>query len=113
MFGNIDGQDLRRILKQETVFRTEDLTVFMTHIGGYPGRYAPGIASKLLSSGCGLFVSGHSHILKVMYDKELHLLHINPGAAGRQGFQKVRTMVRFEINGAKVENLEIMEMKLT
>ncbi len=82
----------------------------MTHIGGYPGRYAPGIAKCLLTGQVDLFISGHSHILKVLYDKNLQLLHINPGAAGREGFQTVRTMVKFEIIGKKFENLQVMEI---
>lgn len=113
VYGNIDGQDLRRILSKSISFRIEEVNVFMTHIGGYPGRYAPGIASTLLKNETGLFVCGHSHILKVMYDKQLNLLHINPGAAGREGFQQVRTMVKVEISGNKFENLQVMEMKLT
>lgn len=84
----------------------------MTHIGGYPGKYAPGIIQKLRAEHTTLFISGHSHILKVMYDPTLGLLHINPGAAGRQGFHKVRTLIRFVINGEKIKDLEIKEIPL-
>lgn len=101
------------MLSSELCFEAAGLTVFMTHIGGYPGRYAPGIAHKLLLNRAGLFISGHSHILKVLYDRQLNLLHINPGAAGRQGFQTVRTLVKFDINAGKVENLEVLEIKLS
>lgn len=113
VFGNIDGQNLRKLLPQELIFKIEEVNVFITHIGGYPTRYAPGIAAKLLKTETNLFISGHSHILKVMYDKQLQLLHINPGAAGRQGFQQVRTMVKFNIDGKKIEDLQVMEMKFT
>lgn len=84
----------------------------MTHIGGYPGKYAPGIIQKLRAEHTTLFISGHSHILKVMYDPTLSLLHINPGAAGRQGFHKVRTLIRFVIDGEKIKDLEIKEIPL-
>jgi predicted phosphodiesterase len=93
-------------------FEIENVRVLMTHIGGYPGKYAPGIIQKLRTEHTTLFISGHSHILKVMYDPTLGLLHINPGAAGRQGFHKVRTLIRFVIDGEKIKDLEIKEIPL-
>lgn len=93
-------------------FEVENVRVLLTHIGGYPGKYAPGIITKLRNHQTTLFVSGHSHILKVMYDRHLNLLHINPGAAGRQGFHKVRTLVRFTIDQDKIKDLEIKEIPL-
>lgn len=98
------------MLPQTLVFNVEGVNVLLTHIGGYPGRYAPGIINKLRSENIGLFISGHSHILKVMNDKVLNLLHINPGAAGIYGFHKVRTLIRFTIDNGKFSNLEIMEL---
>lgn len=83
----------------------------MTHIGGYPGRYAPEIRPRLYAFRPGLFISGHSHILKVMFDKRLGCLHINPGAAGLSGFQRVRTLVRFTIDGPAIKDLEVVEMR--
>jgi len=83
----------------------------MTHTGGYPGNYAPGIANMLKNHSPALFISGHSHILKVMYDKKLGLLHINPGAAGRSGFHKTITMMRLFISGPVMKDLEIIEFK--
>lgn len=84
----------------------------MTHIGGYPGKYTPGIIQKLRKEKPALFISGHSHILKVMYDKKLNLLHINPGAAGKQGFHQVRTLVRFIVEKDKIRDLEVKEIPL-
>jgi len=84
----------------------------MTHIGGYPGKYAPGITTRLIATKPQLFISGHSHILKVKYDPDFKLLHINPGAAGREGFHKVRTLVRFCIDQKDIKNLEVMEIPL-
>lgn len=110
VYGNIDGHPLRVMLPQTLVFNVEGVNVLLTHIGGYPGRYAPGIINKLRSENIGLFISGHSHILKVMNDKTLNLLHINPGAAGIYGFHKVRTLIRFTIDNGKFSNLEIMEL---
>ena len=110
VYGNIDGHPLRVMLPQTLVFNVEGVNVLLTHIGGYPGRYAPGIINKLRSENISLFISGHSHVLKVMNDKTLNLLHINPGAAGIYGFHKVRTLIRFTIDNGKFSNLEIMEL---
>ena len=110
--GNIDGYPLRSMLPTELIFSVEGVNVFMTHIGGYPGKYAPGIAAKLRSNHTKLFISGHSHILKVINDPALGLLHINPGAAGLQGWQLKRTLMRFKIENSTISDLEIMELKL-
>ena len=91
-------------------FRCEEVEVVMTHIGGYPGHYSPTIYKKLVANPPQLFISGHSHILKVMYDKQLGCLHINPGAAGIQGFQTVRTLVRFTVDGKEIKDLEVVEL---
>lgn len=107
--GNIDGGILRRIYPGLALFECEGVKVLMTHIGGYPGRYDAGIRPLLQRERPGLFVCGHSHILKVMYDKKLQCLHINPGAAGRYGFHQVRTAVRFEITEGRIHDLELVE----
>lgn len=98
------------MLPQILIFSVEGVNVLLTHIGGYPGKYAPGIINKLRSENIKLFISGHSHILKVMNDKTLGLLHINPGAAGLYGFHKVRTLIRFTIDNGNFSDLEVMEM---
>jgi uncharacterized protein len=88
----------------------EAVKVFMTHIGGYPGRYAPGIKDQLISGQAGLFICGHSHILKVIYDDKLRCLHMNPGAAGKQGWHKTRTIIRFAIDGPDMKDCEVIEL---
>ena len=110
VYGNIDGQELRRLFPQTLRFTVDGAEVVMKHIGGYPGRYDPSVAGSLLARPPKLFVSGHSHILKVKYDKTLGLLHINPGAAGRQGFHTVRTLVRFCIDQGQFSDLEVIEL---
>jgi len=110
VYGNVDGQDLRLLYPEVLRFGCEGMDVLMKHIGGYPGHYDRSIAAKLYAHPPQLFVSGHSHILKVQYDKQLGLLHINPGAAGLSGFHQVRTLVRFEIDGGRVANLEVIEL---
>lgn len=110
VYGNIDGADVRRVFPLHQRFRCEGLNVWMTHIGGYPGRYNPQLRDQIQASPPDLFICGHSHILKVMPDKKLNLLHINPGACGIHGFHKVRTMVRFSIHNAKVSDLEVVEL---
>ena len=110
VYGNIDGQELRRLFPQTLRFTVDGAEVVMKHIGGYPGRYDPSIAGSLLARPPRLFISGHSHILKVKYDKTLGLLHINPGAAGRQGFHTVRTLVRFCIDQGQFSDLEVIEL---
>lgn len=110
VYGNIDGQPVRILYPRVARFEVENVRVLMTHIGGYPGRYEPDIRRELIDYRPRLFVAGHSHILKVMYDKKLDCLHINPGAAGKSGFHKVRTLVRFVIDADAVKDLEVIEL---
>lgn len=110
VYGNIDGQELRLSFSKELSFTVEGVRVFMTHIGGYPGRYNPDIRKRLYDVRPQLFIAGHSHILKVMYDDALRCLYINPGAAGLSGFHLVRTLVRFTIDGNRVKDLEVIEL---
>lgn len=107
--GNIDDHIVRLQYPEDLFFQVEDLHVFMTHIGGYPGHYLPEIKYLLQEKKPDLYVCGHSHILKVMYDQQLHLLHINPGAAGNSGFQKVTTMIRLVVDGKTPRDMEIFE----
>lgn len=109
VYGNIDDWEIRADYPQFQIFNVEDMKVIMTHIGGYPNAYAHNIRQLLLDEKPGIFISGHSHILKVVRDQNLDLLHLNPGAAGLKGFHKKITMMRFQINGKKAENLEIYE----
>jgi putative phosphoesterase len=111
VYGNIDGIEFRNAIPESLNFYCEKVKVFITHIGGYPKKYAKGIKTVLLEIKPQLFIAGHSHILKVMYDKELELLYINPGAAGKSGFHKIRTAVRFVIDQDKIKDLEILELK--
>ncbi|MBP5317999.1 MAG: metallophosphoesterase family protein [Paludibacteraceae bacterium] len=112
VYGNADGYDVRNLTHSSLLFDVEKVRVYLTHIGGYPGKYAPGVQRCLFENQVKLFVCGHSHILKVMNDPALNLLHINPGAAGRQGFQLVRTLVRFQIDGERITNFEMLEIPL-
>ena len=111
VFGNIDNHELRLSFPEELLFKCEDLNIYMTHIGGRPGRYAKGISEKIKSIKPKIFICGHSHILKIQYDKVNQLLFINPGAIGKHGFHKVRTMVRFEIDKSDIKNMEVIEVK--
>ncbi|HIG89972.1 MAG: metallophosphoesterase family protein [Flavobacteriaceae bacterium] len=111
VYGNIDDQKIRIEFPLHNRFMCEKVDVWITHIGGYPKRYNPKILEELKSNPPDLFICGHSHILKVINDKKLGLLHINPGAIGKYGLHSVRTMVQFEINGKKIENLSIIEFK--
>ena len=111
VYGNIDNAEARLEFPEHFKFRCEGVKVWITHIGGYPGRYAPAVRDQIKIHTPDLFICGHSHILKVINDKKLNLLHMNPGAAGTHGFHKVRTMLRFEINGEKIQNLEVIEFK--
>ncbi len=111
VYGNIDGFELRNELAESLLFDCENVKVFITHIGGYPKKYAKGIKAILRELKPQLFIAGHSHILKVMYDKELELLYMNPGAAGKSGFHKVRTALRFTVENDKIKDLEILELK--
>lgn len=110
VYGNIDGQDLRHLYPQVNRFTLEETDVLIKHIGGYPGKYDPSIRGTLLVHPPQLFISGHSHILKVKYDRTLNLLHINPGAAGIYGFHKTRTLVRFSIGQGTFSDLEVIEL---
>ncbi len=110
VYGNIDGQELRSRFPKVARFRAEDVEVMMTHIGGYPGHYNPEIRRELYLSHPDLFIAGHSHILKIMFDKNLNSLYMNPGAAGISGFHKVRTLLRFTIDGKTFKDLEVIEL---
>lgn len=110
VYGNIDGQEIRKLFPQINRFTVEGAEILMKHIGGYPGNYDPSIRGSLLVHPPKLFISGHSHILKVKYDKTLGMLHINPGAAGKSGFHKVRTLVRFAIEEGTFKDLEVIEL---
>ena len=108
--GNIDGGELRRLYPTTLRFKCEEADVVMKHIGGYPGRYDRSIAGTLFVRPPHLFISGHSHILKVIYDQTLKCLHINPGAAGKQGWHQKRTLVRFVVDGKEFRDLEVIEL---
>lgn len=110
VYGNIDNAEIRKEYSRDQRFMCEDVDVLITHIGGYPGKYSPAIKEEVLANPPKLFISGHSHILKVMNDKKLGLLHMNPGAAGISGFYKVRTMLRFKIDGKNIADLEVIEL---
>lgn len=110
VYGNIDGQSLRMQFPKVNRFAIEEINVLMTHIGGYPGRYNPEIRKELYEMRPNLFICGHSHILKVMFDKDLNCLCINPGASGKSGFHQVRTLIRFQIDGTQIKELEVIEL---
>ena len=110
VFGNIDGAEVRKEFPLNQRFVCEEVDVWITHIGGYPGRYSPALKEEIKQNPPKLFISGHSHILKVMNDKNLNLLHMNPGAAGKQGFHQMRTMLRFKIDGKEIKDLEVIEL---
>lgn len=111
VWGNIDGGMARRVYDEFAYFRCEEVSVLMTHIGGYPRRYAPRALQKIQSAHPKLFIAGHSHILKVQYDPVYDLLAVNPGAAGLYGFHKVRTAIRLTIDGAAMRDMEVWELK--
>lgn len=110
VYGNIDGYDVRSVYPQKLQWRCEGVQVYMTHIGGYPSRYAPGIRQELAGLGARLFICGHSHILKVMFDDQLQCLHMNPGAAGNHGWHTVKTLLRFSIDGNNIRDCEVVEL---
>ena len=110
VYGNIDNDKARMEFPLNNRFLCEDVDVWITHIGGYPGKYNQSIRTEIQNNPPKLFICGHSHILKVQFDKKLNLLHMNPGACGIYGFHQVRTMLRFEIDGDKIQNLEIIEL---
>jgi hypothetical protein len=110
VYGNIDGQDIRTDYPEKLRWQSEAVSVFMIHIGGYPPRYNPAVKKELLAHPPQLFICGHSHILKIMYDEKLQCLHMNPGAAGRQGWHQVRTLIRFTIDGPAMKDCEVIEL---
>lgn len=110
VYGNIDGNDIRSICPEQLVFMCEEVKVMMRHIGGYPPKYNSETKKEILIHQPQLFISGHSHILKIMYDDKLKCLHINPGAAGKNGWQKARTLVRFAIDGKDIKDCEVIEL---
>ena len=111
VYGNIDNAKIRVEFPEHNRFKCENVDIWITHIGGYPNRYDKRIRETIKQNPPDLFISGHSHILKVMPDKKLNLLHMNPGAIGTHGLHKARTMLRFEIDGKKIQNLEVIEYK--
>ena len=110
VYGNIDGQDIRTEFPEQLIFMCEGVKVMMRHIGGYPPKYNPETKKEILIHKPKLFISGHSHILKIMYDDKLHCLHMNPGAAGKHGWHKVRTIIRFVIDGNEMKDAEVIEL---
>lgn len=109
VYGNIDGTELRKKYPKHQAFDCEEVHVLITHIGGRPGKYDSSAQKLINHQSPGLFICGHSHILKIQYDKTRDFLFVNPGAAGRSGFHKVRTAVRFQIEGSEIKNMEIFE----
>ena len=110
VYGNIDGKEIRQEYPEHLRFMCEQVDVWMTHIGGYPGKYTPQVKPEIYTNPPKLFITGHSHILKVLFDPKIQCLHINPGAAGKSGWHKVRTLVRFDISEEKILNLEVIEL---
>lgn len=110
VFGNIDGKEIRSVYPEHLRFNCEKVNVWMTHIGGYPDKYSPQVKKEIYTKPPQLFISGHSHILKVIYDKKIDCLHINPGAAGKEGWHKKRTLVKFCITEEKIHTLEVIEL---
>ena len=112
VYGNIDDLSVKDIFPYNNIFYCEDLKVLMTHIGGYPGRYSPRVKDLLLIEKPDIYICGHSHICKVVKDKHFNLLHLNPGSYGHHGFHKIRTMLKFEIQGDKISQLRVIELGL-
>ena len=110
VYGNIDGKEIRTEFPENLRFKCEQVDVWMTHIGGYPNHYASAVKEEIYTKPPMLFISGHSHILKVIYDEKIKCLHINPGAAGKHGWHKVRTLIRFCISEEKIHTLEAIEL---
>ena len=111
VYGNIDNHKIRIGLKSELFFKCEGVNIYMTHIGGYPGKYSKGIKEKIEKTNPNIFICGHSHILKIMNDKKNKLLFLNPGAAGNYGVHKVKTIIKFNIDDKEIRNLKIIELK--
>lgn len=110
VYGNIDNAAIRANYPEQLHFSCEQVKVYMQHIGGYPGRYSKGVAENIVTNHTTLFISGHSHILKIMYDKKLGCLHMNPGAAGNQGWHKQKTLIRFVIDGSVIKDCEVITL---
>lgn len=110
VYGNIDDKTVRTAFPEHLRFHCENVDVWMTHIGGYPGRYAPEVKREIYTKPPMLFISGHSHILKVLFDKKINCLHINPGAAGNSGWHRVKTLIRFCVSEEKIHTLEAIEI---
>ena len=110
VYGNIDGNDIRTVYPEQLIFMCEEVKVMLRHIGGSPPRYNPETKKQLLLHKPQLFISGHSHILKVIYDDKIKCLHMNPGAAGKQGWHKVRTIIRFSIDGSDIKECQVIEL---
>lgn len=111
VYGNIDSAEIRKTFPEHLRFNCEKVDVWLTHIGGYPDKYHPKVKPEIYTNPPKLFICGHSHIVKVMYDKKINCLHINPGAAGKHGWQKVSTLIRFTITEDRIEDLELIELK--
>lgn len=111
VYGNIDGTEVRKVYPKNLRFTDKGVDVWITHIGGYPNSYDQRVREEISRNPPDLFICGHSHILKAMPDKKLGLLHLNPGAAGKVGFHQVLTLMRFQLNAGKVENLEVIELE--
>ena len=110
VYGNVDNKELRAEFPLDQSFNADGIEVFMTHIGGYPGRYTARVREVLLQKKPDLYICGHSHILKVQRDTKLDLLHMNPGASGKHGFHQIRTMLRFNIDAGELKDLEVIEL---
>ncbi len=110
VYGNIDDKNIRLEFPEQNIFLCEGVKVMMRHIGGYPPKYNPDTKKEMLVHKPHLFISGHSHILKIIYDDKLQCLHMNPGAAGKQGWHKMRTIIRFVIDGTEMKNAEVIEL---
>jgi len=110
VYGNIDGNDIQNFYPEDLFFQCEEVKVFMTHIGGYPPKYNSRVKPLIQEIKPQLFISGHSHILKVMYDEKVQCLHMNPGAAGNQGWHKVRTIITFVIDGKNMKDCKVIEL---
>tara|TARA_B100000497_G_scaffold71115_1_gene79913 strand:- start:224 stop:715 length:492 start_codon:yes stop_codon:yes gene_type:complete len=111
VYGNIDNHIIRSATKEFINFKCEEVNVLITHIGGYPGKYSKGIKEKIQKLRPKLFICGHSHILKVIFDKKFNLLHMNPGAAGNYGVHKVKTILKFKIDKENITDLKVIELK--
>jgi len=111
VYGNIDNHKIRIELNSELFFKCEGINIYMTHIGGYPGKYSKGIKEKIEKTNPNIFICGHSHILKIMNDKKNKLLFLNPGAAGNHGVHLVKTIIKFDVDDKEIRNLKIIELK--